>query len=185
LLDLAALDATPAADPGIEAEIALARGLASAARGASPQAAFERAVAAAERAGDPTQLAEVLSEILDCPCGTGVDLPIYELWAAQLERAATRTDSRRVARELRSFRRGQRREAGARVSKPAPAATRTYRAAIREFDRGIFRAALHRAEGRIPDAARLLDLPESTFRYRAAKAGVLRPKRTGEPAEGR
>jgi hypothetical protein len=57
---------------------------------------------------------------------------------------------------------------------------RPYRTALRAFDRELFRAALARTGGQVPAAARLLRLPESTFRYRAGKAGVLRP-RTTEP----
>ncbi len=184
-IELAAFDASAPCEPGIEAELELARGLIAAALGADPHPAFERAVAAAETAGDPTQLAEVLIEVLDSVFGTGMDAPIIEVWRAQFELAASHTDSRLVAQELRRFQRSPRRAIGARAAKPAPAAVRPYRAAVREFDRGIFRAALRRTEGHIPDAARLLGLPESTFRYRAAKAGVLRPKSPGQPAEGR
>jgi DNA-binding NtrC family response regulator len=71
---------------------------------------------------------------------------------------------------------------GERVAATDPHAlpVRPYRTALRAFDRELFRAALARTGGQVPAAARLLRLPESTFRYRAGKAGVLRP-RTAEP----
>jgi tetratricopeptide (TPR) repeat protein len=54
-----------------------------------------------------------------------------------------------------------------------PALVRPYRVAAREFDRGVFRQALAAAGGNVPRAAGMLQLPESTFRYRAWKAGLL------------
>jgi len=50
---------------------------------------------------------------------------------------------------------------------------RPYRVRAREFDRRIFRDALEAVGGNVPRAARLLRLPVSTFRYRAAKLGLL------------
>jgi hypothetical protein len=63
---------------------------------------------------------------------------------------------------------------------PLPAAAdrgesvvRPYRVAARAFDRRVFQRALAAAGGSVPQAARLLQLPESTFRYRAGKLGLL------------
>jgi arginine utilization regulatory protein len=65
-------------------------------------------------------------------------------------------------------------------SEPAAMATIVpYRAAVREFDRRVFSEALAATEGNVPRAARLLRLPESTFRYRAGKLELL--GRTGTP----
>ncbi len=50
---------------------------------------------------------------------------------------------------------------------------RPYRVAAREFDRRILRQALAATGGNVPEAARLLCLPESTFRYRASKLKLL------------
>jgi len=56
----------------------------------------------------------------------------------------------------------------------SPATTvRPYRVAAREFDRRLFKQALAVAGGNVPEAARLLCLPESTFRYRATKLKLL------------
>lgn len=63
-------------------------------------------------------------------------------------------------------------------SGPLPATVRPYRVAARDFDRRLLRQALAAAGGNVPEAARLLCLPESTFRYRAAKLKLLgRPAR--------
>jgi tetratricopeptide (TPR) repeat protein len=53
------------------------------------------------------------------------------------------------------------------------AVVRPYRIAARAFDRQVFRRALAATGGNVPQAARLLRLPESTFRYRAGKLGLL------------
>jgi len=59
------------------------------------------------------------------------------------------------------------------TSRPA---LKPYRVALRDFDRELFRAALERTGYQVPAAARLLRLPESTFRYRAGKAGAWRSR---------
>jgi hypothetical protein len=59
---------------------------------------------------------------------------------------------------------------------PSRPALKPYRAALRDFDRELFRAALERTGYQVPAAARLLRLPESTFRYRAGKAGAWRSR---------
>lgn len=56
---------------------------------------------------------------------------------------------------------------------------RSYRVMVRDFERSIFRQALRVSRGNAPNAARLLQLSQSTFRYQAIKLGVLTPKRRG------
>jgi DNA-binding NtrC family response regulator len=50
-----------------------------------------------------------------------------------------------------------------------PDAVRPYRQAAEGFDRAVLTQALQASEGNVPHAARLLGLPESTFRYKARK----------------
>ena len=53
---------------------------------------------------------------------------------------------------------------------------RPYRDVIREVDRRVFRQALEATEGSAAQAAKLLRLPTSTFRYRAQQLGLVHPK---------
>jgi hypothetical protein len=172
----------PGGDPAGEAGEHLAAALVHIALGADPHPAFEQAVAAAEAAGDPTLIAEILLEALGFAAARGEELASHPAlvgsWREKLARAARATDAPPIARALRGF------ELGARSEDPEPdppvltdlPPVRPYRTALRAFDRELFRAALARAGGQVPAAARLLRLPESTFRYRAARAGVLRPR---------
>ena len=71
-------------------------------------------------------------------------------------------------------------EASPPIPKPHETAlptVRPYRIAAREFDRQIFRDALIATGGNALEAARLLRLPTSTFRYRAEKLKLLKPIR--------
>jgi hypothetical protein len=129
-------------------------------------AAHSPAPSATETRGLAARLAAVAAE------------PGKESFAVRLERELAPWGARAgaviVALELEP--------SGERVAATDPHAlpVRPYRTALRAFDRELFRAALARTGGQVPAAARLLRLPESTFRYRAGKAGVLRP-RTAEP----
>jgi tetratricopeptide (TPR) repeat protein len=66
-----------------------------------------------------------------------------------------------------------------RALKPEVGVVRPYRVAARDFDRQVFRQALAATKGNVPRAARLLRLPESTFRYRAGRLGLLRREKRG------
>jgi transcriptional regulator with GAF, ATPase, and Fis domain len=53
---------------------------------------------------------------------------------------------------------------------------RPYRDVIREVDHRVFRQALEATEGSVAQAAKLLGLPNSTFRYRVQQLGLVHPK---------
>jgi DNA-binding NtrC family response regulator len=56
---------------------------------------------------------------------------------------------------------------------PESPVVRPYRVVAREFDRKVFTQALAATGGNVREAARILRIPLSTFRYRAGKIGVL------------
>jgi DNA-binding NtrC family response regulator len=56
---------------------------------------------------------------------------------------------------------------------PSSAVVVPFRKAALEFERRVFTEALAATGGNVPRAARLLRLPESTFRYRAGKLSLV------------